>query len=54
MAIFNEYLTGEDRVLAVEAARYENEWNKLSTLFEMTSMQLDQMRNDAEMKVFEE
>lgn len=54
MAIFNEYLTGEERALAVEAAKFENDWNKLSTLFEMTNMQLDQMRNDAEMKVFEE
>lgn len=54
MAIFNEYLTGEDRILAIEDAKLENEYIKLSTLFEMTNLQLDQMQRDAEMKVFEE
>ena len=54
MSIFNEYLTGEEREVALENARLQNEYDKLSTVYEMLNLQVEQMRRDAEMKVFEE
>ena len=54
MSIYNEYLTGEARELAVENARIQNEFDKLYTMFEMTNLQLAQMQRDAELKVFAE
>lgn len=54
MNIFNGYLEGDERNLAIESAKLENEYTKLTTLFEMTQLQVEQMHRDAEMKVFEE
>lgn len=54
MTIYNEYLTGEERERAIEEASLENEYSKLSTLFEMTTLQGEQMVRDAELKVFSE
>jgi hypothetical protein len=54
MSIFNGYLTGEDREIAIENAKLENEYRTLTTLFEMTQLQVEQMHRDAELKVFAE
>lgn len=44
----------DERDIALEDARFENNFNKLDTLFEMTELQLNQMYRDADLKVFEE
>lgn len=54
MSIFYGYMSNLDRGIAIEAAEFENEYNRLSTLFEMTSLQLKQMERDAKLKVFKE
>ena len=54
MSIYNDYLTGIEREYEIESFSLENEFNKYNTLFEMTDLQLTQMYNDAETKVFSE
>ena len=54
MAIYKEYLTGEDRDIFIEEATLENELDKLDTMYEMTLLQLGQMYKDAELKVLTE
>ena len=54
MAIYKEYLTGEDRDIFIEEATLENELDKLDTMYEMTLLQLGQMYKDAEFKVLTE
>ena len=54
MGIYNGYLTGEERDLVIENVTFENTFDRLNTLFEMTEIQLNQMYKDAEVKVFTE
>lgn len=54
MSIYNAYLTGEERELAVQEAVINNEYAKYCTLFEMVCLQQEQMERDAELKVFSE
>ena len=49
MSIFNEYLTGIDRELAIEEATFETEFVKYQTMFEMVQLQSEQMQRDAEL-----
>ena len=52
--IYNGYMTGEERELAVQEATLMNEFDKLCMIFEMRDMQLQQNCKDAELKVFAE
>ena len=54
MSIFNEYLTGLDRELAIEESAFDTEFSKLNTMYEMVNLQLTQMQKDAELKVLTE
>ena len=54
MSIFNEYLTGIDRELAIEESAFNTEFAKLETMYEMCNLQLAQMHRDAELKVLTE
>ena len=54
MSIFNEYLTGIDRELAIEESAFDTEFSKLQTMYEMCNLQLAQMHKDAELKVLTE
>ena len=54
MSIFNEYLTGIDRELAIEESAFDVEFSKLQTMYEMVKLQYDQMCKDAELKVLTE
>lgn len=54
MSIFNEYLTGYDRELAIEESAFDVEFSRLQTMYEMTNLQLTQMQKDAELKVLTE
>lgn len=54
MSIFNEYLTGYERELAIEESAFDTEFSKLQTMYEMTNLQLAQMHKDAELKVLTE
>lgn len=49
-----EYLTGDDRKYAVEMAKLDAEYGNLQRLYEMTDLQLETNRANAEVKVFEE
>lgn len=49
-----EYLTGDDRKYAVEMAKLDAEYGNLQRLYEMTDLQLETHRANAEVKVFEE
>lgn len=52
--IFNDYLVGSEREDAITEAYFNNLFAKLDTMYEMISMQYDQMVRDAEYKVFSE
>lgn len=54
MSIFNEYLTGYERELAIEASAFDTEMSKLFTMLEMVELQYNQMVKDAELKVLTE
>ena len=54
MSIYNEYLTGIDREIAIEEAAFELEFSKLFTMLEMCDIKLEQMEKDAELKVLTE
>ena len=54
MSIYNSYLTGDERQFAIETAIIGNEINKLNILYEMKCLQYEQMRRDAEVKIFAE
>ena len=54
MSIFNEYLTGIDRELAIESSAFDTDFAKLQTMYEMCDLQLAQMHRDAELKVLTE
>ena len=53
-AIFNGYLAGEEREVALENAMFENEINKLNTLLSMVILEEEQCIRDAELRVFSE
>lgn len=54
MAIYNAYLEGADREAAILDMELNNQYDKLSMLFEMSLMELDQVKRDIEIKVFKE
>jgi hypothetical protein len=54
MAIYNAYLEGADREAAILDMELNNQYDKLSMLFEMSLMELDQVKRDIELKVFKE
>ena len=54
MAIYKDYLVGDERQEAIEEAAIFNEIDNLFDAFEMTSIRLNQMYRNAEMKVFSE
>lgn len=54
MSIYNEYLTGAERELAIEASTFDVEISRLFTMLEMVDLQYDQMVKDAELKVLTE
>lgn len=54
MAIYKDYLVGEEREAAIEEAAILNEINDAFDCFEMTNIKLNQMYRSAEMKVFAE
>lgn len=54
MAIYNAYLEGAEREAAIFNMEINNQYEKLSMLYEMTVMELDQAKKDIELKVFRE
>ena len=52
--IYNSYLTGDERLEAIEEAKQEALLDKLCTMYEMVDMNLRLNLKDAEIKVFEE
>lgn len=54
MAIYNAYLEGAEREAAIFNMEVNNQYEKLSMLYEMTLMELDQAKKDIELKVFKE
>ena len=54
MAIYKDYLVGDERQEAIEEAAIFNEIDNLFDAFEMTNIRLNQMYRNAEMKVFSE
>lgn len=54
MAIYKDYLVGEEREFAIEEATILNEIDRLNVMFEMSNLRLEQMYRDAELKVFSE
>lgn len=54
MAIYKDYLVGDERQEAIEEATIFNEIDNLFDAFEMTNIRLNQMYRNAEMKVFSE
>ena len=52
MAIYKDYLVGDERQEAIEEAAIFNEIDNLFDAFEMTNIRLNQMYRNAEMKVF--
>ena len=54
MAIYIDYLVGDERQEAIEEAAIFNEIDNLFDAFEMTNIRLNQMYRNAEMKVFSE
>lgn len=53
-AIYNSYLNGEERELAIQEAKEEALFAKLNTMYEMVEMNLKLNLQEAEVKVFEE
>ena len=54
MAIYNAYLEGAERDAAILSMEMDNQYDKLSMLYEMTLMELAQVKKDIELKVFKE
>lgn len=54
MAIYNAYLEGAERDAAILSMEMDNQYDKLSMLYEMTLMELAQVKKDIELKVFRE
>lgn len=54
MAIYNAYLEGAEREAAILDMEINNQYEKLSMLYEMSLMELDQIKKDIELKVFKE
>lgn len=54
MAIYNAYLEGAEREAAIFNMEINNQYEKLSLLYEMSCMELDQVKKDIELKVFKE
>ena len=53
-AIYNSYLTGDERLQAIEEAEIDNQFNKFNIMLEMVNLRLKQNIADAELKVFKE
>lgn len=54
MAIYNAYLEGAEREAAILEMELDNQYEKLSMLYEMSLMELNQIKKDLELKVFKE
>lgn len=54
MAIYNAYLEGAEREAAILEMEFDNQYEKLSMLYEMSLMELNQVKKDLELKVFKE
>lgn len=52
--IYNGYLTGFERELAIEDAEIDNTFSRLDTMWEMVNLEYEQNIRDAELKVFKE
>ena len=52
--IYNGYLTGFERELAIEDAEIENTFSRFDTMWEMVNLEYEQNIRDAELKVFKE
>lgn len=52
--IYNAYLEGAEREIAIEEAMEDNQFSKLDTMFEMVCLNYNQSVRDAEIKVFAE
>ena len=54
MSVYKSYLMGDEREMAIQEMAYEYSMNRLENLLVMCEMQLDDMRAQAELKVFTE
>lgn len=52
--IYNGYLTGFERELAIEDAEIDNTFSRFDTMWEMVNLEYEQNIRDAELKVFKE
>ena len=52
--VYNGYLTGIERDMAIEEAQMENAISRLDTMWEMVNLEYEQNIRDAELKVFSE
>ncbi len=52
--IYNGYLTGYERELAIEDAEIDNTFSRFDTMWEMVNLEYEQNIRDAELKVFKE
>lgn len=54
MSIYFDYLSDYERSIMIESVKFNNEFDKLQTLYEMTNLHLSQLEREAEHKVFAE
>ena len=52
--VYNGYLTGIERYLAIEDAKLDNAFSRIDTMWEMVNLEYEQNIRDAELKVFSE
>ena len=52
--VYNGYLTGIERDMAIEEAQMENTFSRINTMWEMVNLEYEQNIRDAELKVFKE